>query len=557
MPIYAEHPGGAQPWEIVCPTYCPPLLAAAKATPGMSWSQPKRRWIGTVDAVELCLERCRDEYHLDVKLPWVKNAPWISKPYGGDPRIREYQWTGIEFIRQHAETGCLLADEMGTGKSVSSILAAKELGAKKVLVVCPNAVKLHWVSDLKKWRGGDVTSFLLEKASQRRIRSAATGKATTVAAFRAGTEALAQTHGIGEVFFIINYDILHTWLAAGDLPGVDLIIFDEIHYLQSSSSRRSKAARDISAGCRYRVGLTGTPLTNRPRDLWNVVDTLTPGRFGNFFLFAKRYCGAFQEQVTPEKLVWNFEGKSNTEELNRRLQHFMLRRTVEEVKMQLPQKTRQIIELDVSKKYRMSYGANDLRDTRLVRQMLDVAADGKIDEALNLVMDHARAGHHVVAFSHRRVIAETIASTAAAQGLKAEIVYGGVPNQRRKERIDSRPDILACTIDSCSTGIDLTSFDVAVVIELVYKPHELVQMEARLHRFGQQRPVLIQYIIAQGTIDELIAGSVIAKIDTFKEVIGKVGGAGELSRDLDSRGKNDPLANLVKAFEASRKGKGK
>jgi SNF2 family DNA or RNA helicase len=305
------------------------------------------------------------------------------------------------------------------------------------------------------------------------------------------------------------------------------------------------------------VGLTGTPLTNRPRDLWNVVDTLTPGRFGNFFLFAKRYCGAFQEQVTPEKLVWNFEGKSNTEELNRRLQHFMLRRTVEEVKMQLPQKTRQIIELDVSKKYRMSYGANDLRDTRLVRQMLDVAADGKIDEALNLVMDHARAGHHVVAFSHRRVIAETIASTAAAQGLKAEIVYGGVPNQRRKERIDSRPDILACTIDSCSTGIDLTSFDVAVVIELVYKPHELVQMEARLHRFGQQRPVLIQYIIAQGTIDELIAGSVIAKIDTFKEVIGKVGGAGELSRDLDSRGKNDPLANLVKAFEASRKGKGK
>jgi len=550
VPIYAERSSPAGPWEIVCPSFCPPLLAVARQTPGMHWDSLKRRWVGHVDAVELCLQRCRDEHKLDVDRPL---APMVSprlRASWSDKRIRDYQQIGIDFIRQKAEVGCLLADEMGCGKSLCAIFAAKELPTKRVLIVCPNAVKLHWVRDITKWLGDSVQSLLCEKTSKRRVVMPGTKPTMKMLPENAAKGDFPDATAL---FFIINYDILHAWTGAGDLPPVDMVIFDEIHYLQSSRSRRSVAAKAIRA--KWRVGLTGTPLTNRPRDLWNVVDTLTPGRFGDFFAYCKRYCGAFQEQVTPEKLVWNFDGKSNMQELQKRLQHFMLRRTVEEVKMQLPPKTRQIIEIDVSKKYRMKYGANDLRDTRLVRQMLDIAADGKIDAALELILDHARAGHHVVAFSHRRCIAETVINTAAAQGVKASLIYGGIPNAKRQERIDSKPAILACTIDSCSTGIDLTFADVAVVLELVYKPHELVQMEARLHRFGQSRPTLIQYVIAQGTLDELIAGSVIDKIDTFREVIGKVGSAGELSKGLDTRGVADPLARLVAGFEESRKGK--
>jgi SWI/SNF-related matrix-associated actin-dependent regulator 1 of chromatin subfamily A len=542
MAIYAERPKGAGPWEIVSP-FSRAMIEVCKQTPGVSWNQEKKRWVGSLDAVSTALRRMRDEKKMFVTTPQPPERGMLG--HSSDARLRSYQHQGIAFLQDNAKEGCLLADDMGLGKSAQAIFAAKSLNAKNVLIVCPNAIKLHWASDIKKWLNENMPAvWLLEKVKARQQRNPYTGRKLLPPAKPPG-------HG-RSVFFICNYDILHAWL--GDLPSIDLIIFDEIHYLQTPKSRRSKAAKELCTRVPQRIGLTGTPITNRPRDFWNVIDTLRPGTMGSFFEYAIRYCGAYQEEVKvgfgQTKMVWNFDGHSHEEELHDRTQVFMLRRTKEDVKLELPKKTRQIIEIDVSKKYCMQYSASTFRDRRALRQCLNIAADGKIQEGIELVLEHARAGNKVVAFTYRRAVAEMVVNAAIEAGItNVGLINGGVPIAKRKAIIDSKPDILACTIDTCSTGIDLTYASHGVVLELVYVPHQLLQLEARLDRFGQTQPVFIEYLIARGTLDELIAGAIILKIDTISSIVGESEGTTSLGSDLQNRGEEDPLAALVAAFE--------
>ena len=547
MAIYAERPIETGPWEIVS-TFSHAMIEVCKQTPGVSWDQKKRRWVGSLDAVSAALRRMRDEKKMFVTEVTTPQSPTRDTlEHSSDPRLRSYQHQGITFLQDNAKEGCLLADEMGLGKSAQAIFAAKALNAKNALIVCPNAVKLHWASDIKKWCGDDgAWARLCEKIKARGCRNPYTGTKHELP--------ILVTPTVRPTFWIINYDILHAWVH--DLAFIDLVIFDEIHYLQTPKSRRSKAAKELCTRVHQRIGLTGTPITSCPKDFWNVVDTLRPGTMGTFFKYALRYCGAYQDEIKigfgQTKMVWNFDGASHEKELHDRAQVFMLRRTKEDVKLELPKKTRQIIEIDVSKKYRMQYSTETLKNRRALRQCLNIAADGKIQEGIELVLEHARAGNKVIAFTYRRAVAEMVINAAVEAGImNVGLINGDVPIAKRKTIIDSKPDILACTIDTCSIGIDLTYASHGVVLELVYVPHQLLQLEARLDRFGQTQPVFIEYLIARGTLDELIAGAVIAKIDTISSIIGTSEGAASLGNDLQNRGAEDPLATLVAAFEGA------
>jgi SNF2 family DNA or RNA helicase len=171
------------------------------------------------------------------------------------------------------------------------------------------------------------------------------------------------------------------------------------------------------------------------------------------------------------------------------------------------------------------------------RQALAVAADAKLkDSAVPLINEHLAASKNVVCFTYRRAVAEYIAEHAEPGALR-KIIHGGISQAQREKSLHGlRSDaengtLLVATIDAASTGIDLSYADVAVFVELTYEPHELLQAEARLHRFGQRNPVLIQYLIARGTTDELVAEVVLSKLDTLETAIGGFGETA-LSADL-------------------------
>lgn len=465
---------------------------------------------------------------------WPKNEAWC------DDRLRHYQQIAVSFLRT-VKRG-ILADDMGLGKTASAINAAQSfITSKRVLIVCPSYVRGVWFNDhdggeLTKWCGDGLANALGEDD----------------AVFQcAGIKPKENMPLSAYPWVICHYDILHAWAKQIVDFNPEVVIFDECHYLMNPETKRTKAAKLVSKNAEYVWGLSGTPMTNRPRDLWGILDTIVPGRFGDsFFPFGLRYCGAEKQQVTPEKVVWNFDGKSRLPELRERLSHIMLRRTKTDVALELPAKTRQAIRVDVGKaaKGGNNYYPEHPNKSGNMRAALAVAADAKLkDSAVPLIQSHLDAGSKVVVFTYRRAVADYIASQC-----NGAVIHGGV-SQSMRERIlhemrtgASTRSLLCATIDAASTGIDLSYADVAVFVELTYEPHELLQAEARLHRFGQKNPVLIQYLIARGTADELVAEVVLSKLDALESTIGGFAETG-MKSDLSEK-EEDIMAQLYKSL---------
>ncbi len=485
------------------------LNDAARRVPGLTFNHDVKGWGGSLDAIELLLPTLPPQMRglLEAPVAAARGASSTQDTHTlliAEKGRRAYQLEAVHFLLNQKR--CLLADAMGLGKSCSALTAARAV-ASRTLIVCPSYVRGVWAAEkgeITKW-WPQACEILCPKG--------------------------IKPSPIDDEIVVIHYDILHAWAESIAEWGPRVVIFDEIHALMNEGSQRSKAARLVANEAEYVWGLSGTPLTNRPRDLWNVADTLRPGVFGGFFAYGLRYCDAHKEAVTPTKTVWIFNGASNQQELHKRLAAFMLRRTASDVALELPPKTRQIVSVEVPQRAHLMPDGG----AKAMRLSLDRAADAKVGDASALIAEHIAAGHKVVAFCWRRSVAEFLANTAAESGAAAAVIHGGVSTLQRGQRIAGAQSakaghLLAATIDSCSTGIDLSYADVAVFVELTYEPQELLQAEARLHRFGQTKPVLIQYIIATGTTDELIAAKVVAKLDVYETVIGATGES--LGKDL-------------------------
>jgi SNF2 family DNA or RNA helicase len=518
-------------------SYSPALTWAAKCVPGMWWKDDQRAWCGYPDALEVVAALLKEK-NIAVDLSALpKPDAWRSGPAFPfrESELRPYQCDGVRFLIAHAAEGALLADGMRLGKSCQSLVAARYFKSKTV-VVCPSNVTGVWAEPRSlDSKGGEIEKWWPQTMG-----------------------AVFQPEGVKDVpagaipanvhIVVIHYDILYAWVPEilawlnGD-PGYTLII-DEIHLVSGYDSRRAKAVRELARHAARRIGLSGTPMTNRPRDLHNAVDILCPGRLGPFFVrpdpyspkqkmtgFAQRYCAAFEEQhgSGPDaESHWNFNGSSNEEELHARLQHFMLRRVKSEVDAQLPPKTRQLVPVKVPDKFAIKPTSAMLVDKAAARRALDLAADGKFKPALELLKAHVEEGERVICFTHRKAFAESVVDSLTARNIRADFITGDVPRAKRGDIIkawrgDETPGVLACTIDTCSVGIDLSFSNVAVFVEMTWEDWELEQAEERLYRVGSGSKALIQYVIARGTGDELIASAVIAKIGLKKQVIGKSG----------------------------------
>jgi SWI/SNF-related matrix-associated actin-dependent regulator of chromatin subfamily A-like protein 1 len=142
---------------------------------------------------------------------------------------------------------------------------------------------------------------------------------------------------------VINYDILSQYEKSLIERHWDLVVFDEGHYLKSRQARRTQVAKRLAADATRRVILSGTPMLNRPAELWSLLNLLDPVQWPSFYRFAHRYCA-------PQRAPWgwDFSGASNQRELNLSLRSgLMLRRRKKDVLPQLPPVIRQVVPLPV------------------------------------------------------------------------------------------------------------------------------------------------------------------------------------------------------------------
>ncbi len=445
----------------------------------------------------------------------------------------DYQRTGAAFLAERDYA--LLADQMGLGKTFQAIAAAEarlSLGhvpttdTPVVLVLAPAMAKHVWKEQITRWTGH--SSTILEGMT-------------------AGE--LPQTR-----YVIANYDILHG-LHKRDAAGVVhdvahltgwapvltgqflIVICDEVHVLRGRSSQRYKHTKAVCKNVPVVWGLSGTPMPNYVRDLWAVLDVLTNGLFGTYWQFARAHCDLVQAQYGMKDT-----GSSRMQELSGRLTFFCLGRTAEQVKLELPEKRREIYRVDVAVSAATVAEGNEaqLRKT-FVGKALRATAKAKRSAVIEQAVEALLAKQKVIVFVYMRDQAD-----AVAKGIKAKFdgqvacVHGDMTPEGRniQAQVFREAQGAACfvaTIDSVTMAISLVGAELVIFGDLVPEPWKLLQAEKRAHRIGGSVRVLVRYLIGIGTLDEAVAESVIAKLSVIEQALGGDSDQGELQTMFGGR----------------------
>ncbi len=426
-----------------------------------------------------------------------------------------YQEAGIEFMVAHKK--CLLADEPGTGKTPMSAGLINAVKPFAVLVLCPSSLQLNWKYELDRW----------------------------------------LTH-TPEILDIVSYDSAWRKGQAQALLATkyDVVIMDEAHYCKNGESKRSKTAQVLASRAERVVLLTGTPMDNRPRDLFVLLKMIAPRMFPDSDAFEKRYCAAFLQKIYEKdeitgiprvkKLVWNTEGSSNEEELQDILRSFlMIRRLKQDVLPQLPKKIRQLIivppektaAVKAEKKLwesvcqevgyeealkHMEAGAGVAFD-KMAKARQEVAV-AKVPFVVEHISNIASA-QKVIVFAHHKAVVE-----ALMQGLSEfnpVKVVGGMSAKEKDASVttfqnDDKCRVFVGNITAAGVGLTLTASSTVVFAELPFRPSDATQGEDRACRIGASSDkVLVQHILLDGSLDVKLARMLIHKQNVCDKVLDK------------------------------------
>jgi SNF2 family DNA or RNA helicase len=401
--------------------------------------------------------------------------------------LMQYQKQGVEWLVPRFR--CVLADEMGLGKTIQVIGLIKECpGIKKVLIVCPASLKKNWQNEIKLWSGRD--SHILGKWVE------------------------------NQDIYIINYDILLKFQEK-IMQDWDLVVFDEAHYLKNASAARTKIALKID-GARI-IFLTGTPVVNRPVELFNIFNKI--GVFSDRKKYEKRYCAAYLQTMRFGGRVikrWNNLGASNLEELQKKVSPFMLRRLKKNVLKELPDKTRQIIELDCGEIYTDKIqwldGLPKETGNSTIRREAGLK---KVKKVIDYVKDVMENEDKLVLMAYHKEVVEELAK--GLTGYNPVVFTGGTSLSDRQKAVEKFQNDRDCRIFignilAAGVGITLTAARVICFAELDWVPGNMAQAEDRIHRIGQKDNVLVLYLVAQG-IDRAIGQALADKIAVIEKII--------------------------------------
>lgn len=427
-------------------------------------------------------------------------------------KLYDYQKTGRDFLIRTPRA--LLADDMGLGKTATAIVAAAELNLKNILVICPASVKYNWVKEINLWHPGANTHVVEGRGAK-----------------------INPAPG----WTIINYDLLATKKIFLQLINkhYDLLVLDEAHFLKNNRAKRTKCVY-FPKGLKDRADrvwlLTGTPVLNRPVELYSHLKALTPERlnhYTSYLEYCKRYCNAYEN-----RWGWDVSGASNLEELSKILDGFMLRRMKEDVLTELPNKIFQTIYLTASDKIkklitkeREVYQKESKEYER--ESILGALATCRRESGLakvHLVTDHIENvlenKQKAVVFAYHRDVISSIMESCRAY--KPVAITGNTPARKRQEavevfKMDPECRLFVGQIEAAGTGIDGLQdvCDTVLFAELSWVPGQMRQAIDRCHRIGQKNAVLVQFLVVAGSIDEEMARALGEKEKVIDEIVRK------------------------------------
>ena len=405
----------------------------------------------------------------------------------------------------------ILADDMGLGKTTATIIAALETGSKKILIICPASLKINWQREIENY--SDRPVFISE------------GK-------KFSTES---------DFVIVNYDILKNFHDTKEKDNsllnqsnFDLVILDEAHMISNPQAQRTKIINHFVKNIKRVWLLTGTPMTSRPMNYYNLLNIIESPVAQNWMAYAIRYCQGYQFMAGRRK-VWNVTGASNLEELRDRTSKQILRRLKEDV-LDLPDKIISPVYLRLkSKEYEELMGEyydwfdnkKDESSSLTVQfsklmKVRKVIANEKTKQTIEFAENIIEQGKKVIIFTN---FTDTLQTIYQHFGKQAVYLDGSCSKPHRQNAVDEFQEndkikVFVGNLKAAGVGLTLTAAEVVIMNDLSFVPAEHAQAEDRAYRYGQKSNVLVYYPLYENTIE----GAVYDILNRKKEIIRTVMG---------------------------------
>lgn len=440
-------------------------------------------------------------------------------PYDSRPPM-EHQKIAIEKLL--ANDKFILADDMGLGKTTSAVIAALESGAKKILIVCPASLKINWQREIANY--SERKSLIVE----------------------------GRKWGSTFDFYIINYDIIknyHTTDKSEDSDdyrllvneNFDLAIVDEAHYISNATANRTRLLNDVLDTIQKVWLLTGTPMTSRPINYFNLLKIVESPLTLNWQSYVRRYCKGYQFSVGARK-VWNTSGASNLDELRERTKNLVLRRMKTDI-LDLPEKivTPVFVEL-TSKMYdeeleEFTRITNDKKDEETISVTLNrlmrirqLIAYEKIPYTCEIIDRCLEQGKKVIVLTNFTMSLDMLHEKYKKNSVTLD---GRMNKDKRQDNVDrfqndDKIKVFIGNIKAAGVGITLTAAEVVIMNDLSFVPADHSQGEDRAYRYGQKNSVLVYYPVFENTVEKIIYNILQKK----KNVIDQVMGDGEYSESF-------------------------
>ena len=481
----------------------------------------------------------------------------VPVPAGLRATLRPYQLDGYRWLALLQSTGLggVLADDMGLGKTVQVLAVVQRMMEGRsavvpeesgpVLVVAPTSVVGAWVEQAARF------------CPDLRVRAVTRTRA------KRGEE-------LGEIvadadMVVTSYTIAR--LEEEDFTGVDWswVVLDEAQFVKNRTAVTYKTVRSLRTPST--VAITGTPLENSLMDLWSLLSIAAPGLLPGPDRFAKVYRRPV-EHGDDDALA----------ALRARIRPFLLRRAKEDVAADLPDKSEQILSVELGAGHRRAYDRRLARERQkilglleedtaqarftalksltILRQMAldpalvetprgDAGAGGqraaggrrrrptaKVEVLLETLRPVVAEGHRALVFSQFTRYLTGVREALEADGMRTAYLDGTTTN--RQEVIDAfragRADVFLISLKAGGFGLTLTEADYVFLLDPWWNPQAEEQAVDRTHRIGQDKPVMVYRLVSAGTIEEKVMALKEKKAELFDRVVegsaDDVGGAG-------------------------------
>lgn len=406
-------------------------------------------------------------------------------------QIEDAKWLAT---KRHA----LLASEMRVGKSVATVLACDQLDAQRILVICPAVARINWLREFGKF----------------------SGRQTPKTALLSSTDC-ALSNGIN----VVSYDLVGVYerqylLGHPSWPDkFDVLVLDESHYLKGCDAQRTQAilgAGGLVHRARHTWALSGTPAPNHAAELWPLLYVFGVYR-GSYEAFVREFGTGFRGPYG-----FQITGSKNIVKLRELLKKVMLRRTLKEVRPEMPEISFETFVVDggaplapaglavITEAAQVDYAIRQDQDLAEVsaptlRRYTGLA---KVPAVCELVRMKLESGvDKIVLFAiHHEVIDQL---TDALLEFSPVELDGRTSTTHRELRMKAFRNDLTCRVfigqvQAAGTNIDLSVADEALFVEASWVPGENAQAAARLQNVNKDRPVTATFVALADSIDERI-----------------------------------------------------